>query len=352
VLLAALFIVVAGLNIWQYSVRLRVRRILQVVRALDEKRAPDQEVRRAMKQIGGNATPECRKEKCGYEIALNHYAAGSRAARMFWRLMETPARVIFDDVGFRPVMLRGSITVRDGQAYTSSVGLWVGYAPTLIAGNRKSASFRLFRNDPSFQIQPDYHERRPHLTTPGGGEVIDVQITSDATAVERESAWNFNLACITQWGGCSSAGQLMPGAAAMEKYFPYSEDYKFRGCSVKHMARDSQVVALATVKSVGHYRGAWDERGRQNVHYRFDEFIRNDSQTKADIRILGHLVIRGSQSANPFEPGLSGELFKPGRQLVLFITSANIDPDCGIMPADPEVLQHVRAEVARVRGLP
>jgi hypothetical protein len=140
------------------------------------------------------------------------------------------------------------------------------------------------------------------------------------------------------------------------------------------MSRDSDLVVLATVKAVEPYRGTWDSPGWQNVHYRLDEIISNDRHTEVDIRSFRHGVTKGSFSANPFEPGLSRELFAPGRQLLLFIRipplqgrvlglpeSSDVQPQrldaeespyCGVMPADPEVLQHVRAEVARALGFP
>ena len=46
-----------------------------------------------------------------------------------------------------------------------------------------------------------------------GASTINVALTPSATAEERQSAYDFNLGCLTKLGGCKRAGDFLPRAA-------------------------------------------------------------------------------------------------------------------------------------------
>ena len=269
-------------------------------------------------------------------------------------MMDDRMHAVLEGVGFRPLRLVAAVVTEDGKAQRTSVGLYVGYSPLLLGGRRMARFLPVLRDDPALHAHPDYWIRRPHLTTPGGGEEVLVEITPDASQEAKEYSWDYDLFCITSWGGCGSVDRLMPGAARLASLTQSSNDYKYGSCSVRHMARDSEIVLLATVDAVEPYRGAWDKLAEQTVRYRLDEIISNRRNQKVDIHQVRQFVTKGSFNADPFRPGLSREIFRPGRQLVLFFQAVQppLDFDCSVMPADPQLLQVVRQEITKAGNAP
>jgi len=350
-------IAVAILNLWQLSARRRIGRTLKVVRSLEQRRASTEEVKRELARLGVGTAPECAQDRCTFQFTLDHpdFEGDSWQRWMLLRMMDDPMHAVVEGIGFRPVRLVAAVVTEDGKTQRTSVGLYVGVSPLLVAGRRMARFLPVLSDNPALHAHPDYWvRRRPHLKTPGGGEGVSVEITPDASQEAMGYSWDYDLACITSWGGCGSVDRLMPGAARLASLTQSSDDYKYGSCSVRHMVRDSEIVLLATVDAVEPYRGTWEKLTEQIVRYRLDEIISNRRNQKVEVHRVRQFVRKGGFNADPFRPGLSREIFRPGRHLVLFFQAMPppLDFDCSVMPADPQLLQVVRQEIIKAGDAP
>lgn len=205
---------VAILNALQFCERWQFSRVLRAVRSLEQEHAPLDEVQRRLAALGVDQKPECRDDRCMYQIFLGpiYQNIHGRGQRALFQLETIPtARAILEAVGIRPVGMRVTITARSGRTEDFSVALFAGYGPALAAVYQKSNVIRA--GDPSLHLHPDFLVRRFVVNKPYAATVIEVDITPDATPEEAEIAWDFNLGCITRWGGCQSVDEMKHGSA-------------------------------------------------------------------------------------------------------------------------------------------
>lgn len=109
------------------------------------------------------------------------------------------------------------IFIKDGKVsgysfsavFRTTEGQWRGVAAeetTLLDGRaveaKVSDSYRIARND-VIMTASDY---------PNKGYQLTASVLAQATPIERQRAWHFNLACLTQSGGCKEICDVQPDA--------------------------------------------------------------------------------------------------------------------------------------------
>jgi HAMP domain-containing protein len=351
-----LAIIVLILNIWQFSARRRIGRALQTIQRLEASNATDEQVQSALTDLNADVERTCADGACRYSIAVEHtlFRSDTRTGRFFEALMDGRFHDMAERIGFRPADLGAILTTVNGRTHATTVRLYVGYAPTFLAVYERVAHFHA--ENPMLDTHPDFQVRHPHLTTRGGGEVIRVELTPEAPPEAVDFARNYDLSCITRWGGCDRADELMLKAAANADALRDWDAYRFRGCPIKTLARDSDAVVLARIVRIEPYHGSWNGpyRNQQFITYKLLEVLKKRPSESLNIERVGQEVRKGSLTADPYNPGLSHELFAPGRTVLVFARHPgefdDIDPDCGVLPADAELLTHVREVVAKEKA--
>lgn len=126
---------------------------------------------------------------------------------------------------------------------------------------------------------PNRYVLKPHLTTLGGGQILEAKVTPDVTAREIQRPFDFHLSCISSLVGCSELGDLLP--TAWEDYFVGNssglcEDARNYGpCplrSLARLARDMDNVLLVEVKRIFPVDSHQDPS--QDVEFRLLEILK------------------------------------------------------------------------------
>ena len=272
-----------------------------------------------------------RFEKCIYTISL-----GSR-----WSASQRDfIREALRFVGIRPYMVDASIQVRDGRI--TEAGYLVDTEATPIAVGEQSlvASASVsdhFRSDyydgyaRGLDKHPNRQVRHPHLSTTGGGQIIVSEVTADATAIERELAFDFSLSCISSFRGCAELRELAPSAWE-DLMGPPTEQGKqvepprdYGACptlSLARLARDMDNVLLVEVKKLFPIKNIGDS-SLQDVEFHLIEVLKG--QTNKHLSRFPLDARAADTESDNRSPGLPSNMFSPGNQVVLFLTESAFD---------------------------
>jgi hypothetical protein len=199
--------------------RRRAERLLQDIRQLRVGKSTFENARALILRYHGGVSPydhaPCSPAHCTFEVALKHYPffiehwgqflnseTGYRLLRMLPHLGLQDG-----DCGADVRVDRGIVTHLDCGVYVRGSGGWV--LGRRIVEDETAPKYILDR-----MADRAYYLRYSNITTAGGGEAIETDLTPQANADERKRACDLDFGCLTKRGGCTSLCQLAPAAFA------------------------------------------------------------------------------------------------------------------------------------------
>lgn len=305
----------------------------------------------------------CSPRNCSFTISLGYVWTGLQAL-----ISETD---LLWAAGIRVSMFGASVQVRDGHVIGKGFTVWTEARRGLPSGQWLVTTTELTDHFPradyhygrlrGLEEHPNHHVAKPHLTTSGGGQVLEVEVTPDATAREIERAFDFRLSCISSLVGCSGLGDLLPAAwedyVASEMSPCQSEsDREYGPCplrSLARLARDMDNVLLVEVKRI--FPVDIKRNRTQDVEYQLVEILKG----QPDKHLPRFPMDIGGDDAEPahLPVGLPSRIFSPGKRIVLFLRNSELDfvpyPHCEVVPATEENLGVVRQRLTQLsQGAP
>jgi hypothetical protein len=267
-------------------------------------------------------------------------------------------------------MFGGSVQVRDGHVIGKGFGVWTEAKRGLPFGHWLEIRTELtdhFDTVVSFtygrriglEEHPNYYVLEPHLTTGGGGRILEAKVTPDATAREIERAFDFRLSCVSGLVGCSEPSDVLPTAWAdyvASRQSRHCEDAGNYGpCALRslaRLARDMDNVLLVEVKRI--FPIDSDQNGSQDVEFRLAEILKG--QPDKDLARFPMEIGGGLDGSAPLPVCLPPRIFSPGKRIVLFRTESESQsellfipyPHCEVVPATEENLGVVRQTLTQL----
>jgi hypothetical protein len=230
-LVGLIAVTVLALSVAEVSARIsrrRAERLLHDLRQLQVGESTFEDARAVILKYGGEAETDdhsaCSRAHCKFWVELRHDLPLIRVWFRFVHNMsyERMFRIVqvFPGLGLQDWWTGASVTVVGGTV--KDVLYNVG-----VRGSGDWASGRdwvLGRSVCEFAALPAYLQERMGqrsysvrhyvITTLGGGEGIQSILTPHANAEERRRAYDFDFACLTKVGGCTSLCQFAPSAFA------------------------------------------------------------------------------------------------------------------------------------------
>ena len=269
-------------------------------------------------------------------------------------------------VGIRSARFAGSVEVRDGHVVGTGFSVWAEAKKCAPGGQwlivRTELTDHFSKSDYYFGHQSglDEHPNRivskPHLTTPGGGQVLETAVTPDATSKEIERAFDFHLSCLSSLMGCVELRDLLPAAwedyVAMQRSSQRTENVRDYGpCPVRslaRLARDMDNVFLLEVKRI--YPIDRDQNWSQHVELHLLELLKG--QPDKHLPRFPMDIRRDDAGSTLLSGGLPPKIFSPGKQIVMFLSNSEIGfvpyPHCEVVPATEENLKVVRQTIKQL----
>jgi hypothetical protein len=222
--------------------RRHAQRLLKELAALQTRVAGAHPAQQITKELGGEE--HCTGDFCSYDFDERFAFSGSRLLRLLHRTE-------WDHFGLRPWEVEAHIATKNGVLKDMNVMIAIGrgrgwlYNEGLLSGNMwallmasvhsNSESFESRRQavqeyqrqsgvKTGHQIEPGSNGvmvMKPNLTTPGGGEALEVYLSPTATTESRAIAFDIELRCATAMSPCTELCQLAP--KAWHTYSEYQE---------------------------------------------------------------------------------------------------------------------------------
>lgn len=206
---------VLGAKVSARIYRQRAMRLLHAIRQLQVGKSTFDEARAVIVGHGGGVSPYdhsgCSPAHCTFEVALRHYPL----------FVDVWGRYLLTERTWQIVHLFPLLGVQDGWGgaevrVDNGIVTQVGYG---IAA-RGSGDEVLGRTVDEFKVIPEYLQDRMgqrsyfvngvNITTTGGGEGIESTLTPQASAEERDRAYDIDFDCLTKMGGCTASANSPP----------------------------------------------------------------------------------------------------------------------------------------------
>jgi hypothetical protein len=347
-------------NLW-FGVR-QVDRLLSEIKSLRVRESTFQDAKQIAGRYGGMVEyhgEPCSAETCSFAIWLGLGWEEPRLVRERLRFF-----------GIRTYRAAGSVTVRHGRVVETgfmidteaklgtSEGQWL--AATTIVSDRIQRSDYYSGYQRGLDEHPNRQVIHPFFTTLGGGQIIDSEITADATEREKTRAFDFRLSCIFSLKGCSQLRELAPSAwedlqIQARENERLGDPGGYGTCparSLARIARDIDNVALVEVEKVFPVEDA--ETHSQDVKFRLIEMLKGQID-----KHLSRFPMQIDISDDPAHrrSSLPPDMFSTGNRLVLFLKEGEVDfvpyPHCEVVSGSEENLALIRQTISeQADGVP
>ena len=213
--------------------RRRAERLLQQLAALQPGATGFRMVRQIAQESGGRE--RCTADSCTYDFDNSFAFTNSGPLRVL-------RRTEWDYLGLRPWQITAHVGTKGseltGMGFAAFVGRGQGwlyheglFSWSMWAWLAVSVTADSGRFEQQLRLEKEYERRnairpddqieagsggtiviKPNLTTPGGGEALEVYLSQSAPPESRKLAFDLNLRCATAMSPCSELCQLAPSA--------------------------------------------------------------------------------------------------------------------------------------------
>lgn len=298
----------------------------------------------------------CNTKRCRFIIYLGQG----------WAEQHAFIHEILRTVGIRDYRSAGSVDVCDGRVVGTGFDLWAEAKRGAPGGQWLVVQANVTEHFPhadysygrqsGLEEHPNRYVRKPHLTTLGGGQILEAEVTLDATPTERERAFDFRLSCVSSLAGCAELRDLLPSAwddyITLRDSSSRNEDKRdYEPCplrSLARLARDMDNVLIVEIKRV--FPIDRDQSSLQDVEFQLIEVLKG--QTNRRLSRFPLDIGSDNDKAENLTLGLPPKIFSPGKRSVLFLRDSELDfipyPHCEVVPATEENIRVVRQTVTQL----
>jgi hypothetical protein len=336
-LLAIYLVLLAAVQISQRITRRRAENLLSDLRGLKLERSSWSDAQALMQRWGrwGGYKGTCDADHCEYEIQFNSVGIAVRStptSYRFFDLFNRPAEMAATVLGARVSYVEGGFRLQNNLV----VGTWFSLATNVPGGGGPLFSRVIgirTRNLEPYNLWPEKDPHPEYRTVLRSGTIgsFFTQFTAATKPEDVEWLTAFNFSCMTRWVPCEGMGDLLPSAWA--KYKAESKRVsairdRIGNCaySLKDLIDASERVALVQVAKPNAQKRQWSPYPARLV----ESLKGSGSWHSGDARAIW-------SGSDPIAP----------TEILLFTDDS--DPvyphDCGVIPATPENLRTVRADV-------